>query len=288
MRYAALALSAAIMLAAVNCSGEPEETALLRIEETAFMLEDFQEYLAEEGGDLETIDQELLDSYIERFAERKILVYAADKAGIEAPEGTFSQHSLEGLKIGQYLLQEAEDRYSENLEWIQKVQDKIQQIYEKRYNQERYEIQTVFFSNERDADRAFSTLRSNPSRISRYLENNPEEMKQGMGQGVFTLSQLYETARDKVLAIKDQVISRKRPMVTEKIPVEEGGGYILVLLRQVQPPASLDDAAVNSLLQEIVYSEERELLRRTVLEELSGELDIVLNKDIAYKALKKS
>lgn len=286
MRRTLFVLLAALLLSAVGCGEQKHEAALLRIEDREYDVEDFKQYLvAFYSGDIEKISRDLLESYLTGYEEWKLLAFAAETEGGLTPDEELSPLKREEMLIGLYILGKAKDRYGEDTGWLDKIEEKLQAGSEKRYTETRYEIRTAYFATEREADQAYRALRSNPAGFDRYLEGNPEEMKPSMGRGTFTIWQIYENAREKVLAVAERVKSQNRPAVTEKIPVEEGGGYLIIQVLQVLPPASIENEDVVSFLEELVYSAEREELRQSLVRELQNKYDIEFNKEIAVRAL---
>ena len=284
MRSLVLVFGLAITFTCLNCGEEQSKKVLLRIEDKEYGLSDFNDYLAEEyTGEIEDLEPGLLDSYLEKFAERKVLAYAAAEAGVELSDADYSPSRKESSLIALYILEEAKKRYGEEVEWLDRVDEKMRKMHRERYKEDRVEIKTLYFKTENEANSAYRTLRANPSRIQQYLDRNPEPMKQGMGQGVYTISQLYENAREKVVALMDSVAKDNRPAITDKIPIEDGSGYLLIQVVRVLPPVELDNEDLQQVLEELVYSDERELLRKTLLDELREKLDIEFNPDIAKK-----
>lgn len=292
MRKVAGLLAAATLISAVHCGEEKPDTTLLRVEGDVYSIDDFIGYFDEDNNQIEEgMDRELLEGYLNKFLEQKILVYAATQAGIEEPEGIYSRPRLDAALIGEYLSREAKNRRGTDPTWLRRVEKRIEETQSESYKEEeRYEIRTIYLATEREANEALRRIRANSRRFDGYLDRNPEQMKQSkMGQGIHTSSQIPENARNQVLELADRVKSRNRPAITDKIPINDGKnnlqGFLIIQLVRVLPRAAIEEDGIRAVVEEKIESIERELLRQELLEELLQKLDIEFKPEIALGKL---
>ena len=160
--FPASLLTAALLLPLLGCGQEPEPASLLCIEDRVFEMRDFREHLRMAHPTVQPpIERLVLNRILEEFKERKLLAYAAAKAGVGVPRDADSPFERETALIGRYLAQEAYRR-------LQIDEESVESLYRERYVHPRVDIRSVLLPDETTARNVYSRLRRNRSQFEQY------------------------------------------------------------------------------------------------------------------------
>lgn len=263
-------ISIATMIVALSACGQgPAEQYLLRIGETTFNVEDFSEYLhSSRPTQQPPYDKAVLSRYLEEFEEHNILYVAAVNNQTEASPGS-SRFEREINAIDTYLYQEAyrNVRIDDNT---------ILEEYERRFTEDRVEIKSIFFENERTARNEYNRLRQRPRDFDDAMEKyNPVEVKEReIGQGIFTRHQLPKSVMDAVFAEDEPGIIG---------PIDVDNGYLVIRIMQFLGRTNIDDVRVE--LEGHVAARERYRLRAELVSRLKEELDVEFYPDTVLESV---
>lgn len=257
-----------LLTALSGCSPQPKLLPLLSIANTEYGIEDFREYLEATRPSLQPpYEKVILENYLQQFMEYNLLLRAAEDAGI--PPGT-SLNALERNMetISNYLNDTVYRR-------VMIDEEMLVQEYDERFTEKRVRIQSIFFTDQRTAQREAQRLRGRPRDFEQLMEEyNPPEVKEsGMGQGVFTRYQMPESVRDAVFELEVPGIVG---------PIELDKGYIVVKVIEFLDRPELEE--VRAELEEIIATRERSRLRAQLIERLKEEYSVSLNPEVAIEA----
>lgn len=271
----AIAITFTLVLAALwGCSQEPVPEPLLRIEEKEFFLEEFEQFLADEHPELELpADKAVLQTYLDKYLERELLAYAADRAGVVPPSDSGLEGSRKKALIARYLAEEASRSGA-----LEIPEQAIIEAYQERYGQARARIRSIFIEDEATATRVHRNLRNRPSRFEQYMQeyNADRTTDEGIGQGEFTRMNMPDSLGEKVFAVREGRFSE---------PISFGNGYVIVQVLEYLPPRDIDE--VRGEIVSILATSLREEMRRGIVDKLRQELEVQFNTDLAVDALSK-
>jgi len=275
MRYTGAALAVLLLILAVSCAEEAKQEPLLRIEEQELSVNDFIEYMSEVHPEVKApIEEEVLQTFLQEFEERKLLAYGAALAGVVPPRDADTEIGRESGMIARFLTEEANRSGA-----LEISEESILELYRKRYGEPRVRIRSIFFDDEATARRVHNTVRRYPDRFERYMqEHNTERITaEGIGQGVMTRHNMPEWLSEKVFAIREGRVSEL---------INFGDGYVIVQVQEYLSPQPLDE--VRSILYDELAAVMRVETRRSIATGLRSQLEIEFNPQLVVAILTDS
>jgi len=272
MRIISSVVALALVMLAAGCAQEPPPKPLLRISDTQFGVDDFREYMsAEHSGVRIPKDRTVLRSYLENFFEQELLAYGAEQAGVVVPRDTVIPGDRKRALIARYLAEEANRTGALNIS-----EEEILRLYKERYVEPRARIKSIYIEDEATARRVHRSVSGRPSRFDSYMEqyNTERTAEDQIGQGVFTRRNMPDW-------LSEKVFNTRQGGVTELISFSNG--YLIVKVEEFLPPKDIDE--VREELYGLLVTAKREELRRNLVAELRGKVDVEFNPQVVLEAL---
>lgn len=264
----ALAGMILLLITLSGCGEMSGPPPLMKIADTEYGIEDFRDYLeVTRPSQLPPYEQVMVENYLRQFMEHRLLLRAADDAGTN-PGTSLNALERDLETISNYLGDTVYQRVTID-------EEMLMEEYDERYTENRVRIRSIFFNDQRTAQREYQRLRGRPRDFERMMdEYNTKEIKElGMGQGVFTRYQMPDDVRDAVFKLEVPGIVG---------PIELDKGYIVVEVIEFLDRPELEE--VRAELEEIIASRERSRLRTQLIERLMEEYNVEMNPDVAFEA----
>lgn len=253
LRPACFLLLVAIFLP--MCGGGENGSALLRIEDRMYYVADFEEFLSyfRPSAGL-PMEEDIISSYLSDFLEHKLLLNHVRQ--------TFGDSFQEPATVGQELVM-IQDLLNKTIFRKIVIDDtKLKSMYQEQFTEQQVEIQSVYYSDARQAEREAARLRRDPDSFENAMEkNNPEGMKDAnLGQGVFSAAQLPDEWRGVIFSLEEPGIVG---------PIEIPNGFMIVKVVRFLDKPSFEEKREE--LELLYMTQNRDRVRSDLLNELKEE-----------------
>jgi hypothetical protein len=242
-----------------SCSRETDVGArLLRVEGEVYATKDFVEYLSfSRPTTTLPLDSVILESYLNDFVHHKLLLHYATMNNPDVLK--------DELSISEEIKEVSKTLDTNLYANISVDEVKLREMYNNRSIEKRVEIQSLYFSELREAQQYLKILSSSPQEFEAAMERfNPAGMKEsGFGQGTFSASQLPDEWRE-------LIFRKTEPRIVG--PIEIPNGFILVNVINFQEGTSFLER--RDELELVYMTQQRSRAKEKLIERLKRELEI--------------
>lgn len=258
----------AVYLMMASCLGEEEKVVFLKINNTEYEVEEFRAYLQyARPTNQPPYELPVLNIFLDDFYNHRLLYKDALENNISAGQ-EISQIDRENKMVAMLLEDKAYYK-------LRIKEEEIQNLYEERFTQNRVNIRSIYFSDQKVANSEVRRLRNRSRDFEKTMEKyNPDEMTEsGLGKGIFTKYQMPEN-------VAEIIFKQTKPTIVG--PVDVGNGFLVIQIIEFLEKPTLDDVRVE--LEDLIAPRERDRLKKEYLSRLKKKYEIEFHPELVLES----